>query len=61
MEPTDLEWSFNDSLKNLGVDYVDAFLIHWPIAAERNPDYSVKIGSDGKVQKSLPSSIMQTL
>jgi diketogulonate reductase-like aldo/keto reductase len=23
-------------------------LVHWPIAAERNPDYTVKIGPDGK-------------
>lgn len=48
-EPEDVEWSLKDSLKKLQTDYVDAFLIHWPIAAERNDDYGVKIGSDGKV------------
>lgn len=48
-EPEDVEWSLKDSLKKLQTPYVDAFLIHWPIAAERNPDYFVKIGPDGKV------------
>ncbi|KAE8445817.1 Glycerol 2-dehydrogenase (NADP(+)) [Mollisiaceae sp. DMI_Dod_QoI] len=47
-EPEDVEWSLKDSLKKLQTPYVDAFLIHWPIASEKNPDRSVKIGSDGK-------------
>jgi diketogulonate reductase-like aldo/keto reductase len=55
-KPEDVEWSINDSLKNFQTDYVDCFLIHWPIAAEKNEDYSVKIGSDGKV--SSPSSFV---
>ena len=50
MEPEDVEWSLNDSLRNLGVDYVDAFLIHWPFAVERTEDHRVKLSSDGKVQ-----------
>lgn len=47
--PEDVEWSINDSLKKLGLEYVDLFLIHWPFAAEKNEDRSVKIGPDGKV------------
>ena len=43
-----MEWSLKDSLRRLQTEYVDAFLVHWPIAAERNEDYSVKIGGDGK-------------
>jgi diketogulonate reductase-like aldo/keto reductase len=46
--PEDVEWSLKSSLKKLRVDYVDLFLVHWPIAAERNEDYMPKIGADGK-------------
>lgn len=48
-EPEDVEWSFNESLKNLGVDYVDSFLIHWPFTAEKTDANDVKLGPDGKV------------
>jgi diketogulonate reductase-like aldo/keto reductase len=44
-----VEWSINDSLKKLKLDYIDLFLMHWPIAAERSADYRPKIGPDGKV------------
>jgi len=51
-EPEDLEWSLNDSLRNLGLEYVDCFLVHWPFAAERTEDRRVKLNSDGKVYTS---------
>jgi len=47
-EPEDVKWSLEDSLKNLKTNYVDLFLVHWPIAAERTDDYLPKIGPDGK-------------
>ena len=47
-KPEDVKWSIDDSLRKLGLDYIDLFLIHWPFAAERNADYSVKLGADGK-------------
>ncbi|PNP57357.1 hypothetical protein THARTR1_02354 [Trichoderma harzianum] len=47
-EPEDVKWSAKNSCENLKVDYIDLFLVHWPIAAERNSDMSVKLGSDGK-------------
>ncbi|KAK7731112.1 Glycerol 2-dehydrogenase (NADP(+)) [Cytospora paraplurivora] len=46
--PEDVRWSFNESLKKLRLDYVDLFLVHWPIAAYRNEDYTPKLGPDGK-------------
>ncbi|KAL2173745.1 NADP-dependent oxidoreductase domain-containing protein [Thermothelomyces heterothallicus CBS 202.75] len=46
--PEDVKWSFENSCSKLRVDYIDLFLVHWPIAAEKNDDYSVKIGRDGK-------------
>ena len=54
-EPEDVEWSIRDSLEKLQTPYVDAFLVHWPIAAEKNEDRTVKIGEDGKV--CLPHSL----
>ena len=56
-EPEDVEWSIKNSLERLQTPYVDAFLIHWPIAAERNEDRTVKIGADGKVYPLLSSPI----
>ncbi|KUI74575.1 Glycerol 2-dehydrogenase (NADP(+)) [Cytospora mali] len=46
-QPEDVKWSLNDSLRKLGTDYVDLFLVHWPIAAERTEDYQPKIGANG--------------
>ena len=48
-EPEDVEWSFNKSLENLRVGYVDSFLVHWPFTAEKTEDNQVKLGPDGKV------------
>ncbi|PSS20023.1 hypothetical protein M430DRAFT_100424 [Amorphotheca resinae ATCC 22711] len=47
-KPEDVAWSIKSSLERLQTPYVDAFLVHWPIAAEKNDDYTVKIGPDGK-------------
>ncbi|EEQ85627.1 Glycerol 2-dehydrogenase (NADP(+)) [Blastomyces dermatitidis] len=47
-EKDEVEWSLNDSLKRLKLDYVDLFLIHWPIACESNEKGLPKIGPDGK-------------
>jgi diketogulonate reductase-like aldo/keto reductase len=46
----DVLWSINDSLKRLKLDYVDLFLVHWPIAAEKDGQEKPKIGPDGKVR-----------
>lgn len=56
-EPEDVEWSIKSSLEKLQTPYVDAFLIHWPIASERNEDRTVKIGADGKVSIPFPKSL----
>lgn len=45
----DVLWSFNDSLKNLQLEYIDLFVVHWPIAAEKDGNQKPKIGADGKV------------
>ena len=48
-EPADVKWSLNDSLRMLQMDYVDLFLVHWPIASEKDEKNQVKLGADGKV------------
>lgn len=47
-EPEEVKWSLENSLQNFGLEYVDLFLIHWPIAAEKNEKYMPKLGPDGK-------------
>ena len=47
--PEDVAWSLESSLKKFRLDYMDLFLIHWPIAAEKENQESPKIGPDGKV------------
>ncbi|KAL2798454.1 NADP-dependent oxidoreductase domain-containing protein [Aspergillus keveii] len=44
----DVLWSIEDSLKKLKLDYVDLYLVHWPIAAEKDGQEKPKIGPDGK-------------
>ncbi|KAF2085025.1 Aldo/keto reductase [Saccharata proteae CBS 121410] len=47
-EPEEVEWSLNNSLEKFGLDYIDLFLVHWPIAAEKNEENMPKLGADGK-------------
>lgn len=45
----DVLWSLENSLQKLKTSYVDLFLVHWPIAAEKDGQEKPKIGPDGKV------------
>ncbi|KAH7380076.1 NADP-dependent oxidoreductase domain-containing protein [Pyrenochaeta sp. MPI-SDFR-AT-0127] len=47
-EPEEVKWSLNSSLEKLKMDYVDLFLVHWPIAAEADEKHMPKLGDDGK-------------
>jgi 2,5-diketo-D-gluconate reductase A len=38
-QPDDARQAFEESLKALGVDYLDLFLIHWPLPARYDGDY----------------------
>ncbi|KAJ5899043.1 NADP-dependent oxidoreductase domain-containing protein [Penicillium taxi] len=44
----DVLWSIDNSLKRLGLDYVDLFLVHWPIASEKEDQETPKIDSNGQ-------------
>jgi len=47
-EPDEVKWSLENSLEKLQVDYVDLFLLHWPIAVEKDQKNMPKLGADGK-------------
>lgn len=47
--PDDVEAALNDSLKDLGLDYVDLFLLHWPIAFKRGGTKPFPVDEAGKV------------
>ncbi|KAL4782833.1 NADP-dependent oxidoreductase domain-containing protein [Aspergillus varians] len=45
--PEDVRWSLENSLEKLKTDYVDLFLVHWPIASEKDGQEKPKL-VDGK-------------
>ncbi|KAF2767181.1 Aldo/keto reductase, partial [Teratosphaeria nubilosa] len=47
-EPDEVKWSFNSSLERLKMDYVDLFLVHWPIAAEQDDKHMPKLNENGQ-------------
>lgn len=53
----DVKWSFQNSLDRLGLEYIDLYLVHWPIASEKETQEEPKIGPDGKVcdEVAMPS------
>lgn len=47
-EPEEVKWSLNNSLEKFGLDYVDLFLVHWPIAAEKDEHNMPKLNEKGQ-------------
>lgn len=47
--PDDVEPAIDASLKDLGLDYVDLYLLHYPIAFARNATSPMPMDNDGKM------------
>lgn len=47
-EPEEVMWSLQNSLEKLKVDYVDLFLVHWPIAADKDGNNMPKLNDKGQ-------------
>lgn len=60
-KPADVIPALKDSLSNLGLDYLDLFLIHWPMGYENGGDKSVNFPktADGKIIP-CPSDYLDT-
>lgn len=48
--PDDVHWSLEQSLHRLGMDWVDLFLLHYPIATVKQDQYTEKKNAQGKVR-----------
>ncbi|CAF3954206.1 unnamed protein product [Rotaria sordida] len=48
--PDDVEWALRDSLKKLRLDYVDLYLIHWPVAFKNMPGNTSSQSEDEKTR-----------
>ncbi|KAF1843285.1 Aldo/keto reductase [Cucurbitaria berberidis CBS 394.84] len=46
--PEDVQWSLGESLRKLGLDYVDLYLLHYPVATEKDGQYQQKKDKHGK-------------
>jgi diketogulonate reductase-like aldo/keto reductase len=45
--PEEVKWSLNNSLEKFGLDYIDLFLVHWPIASEKDEHNMPAINAEG--------------
>lgn len=47
-EPDEVKWSLQSSLDRLQLEYIDLFLVHWPIAAEKDDKNMPKLNDKGQ-------------
>lgn len=60
--PDLVEMALDLSLKNLGMDYVDCYLIHQPVVGYPTEDYQIVLNEDGtwKIDEELTSDLSHT-
>ena len=49
LRPSDVAQVFELSLNDLGLDYIDMYLIHMPFSLQRTPDYQIATNENGSV------------
>ena len=49
LRPSDIAQALELSLDNLGLDYIDMYLIHVPFAVQRTPDFEMAQNENGSL------------
>lgn len=57
--PEDVEPTLDDTLIELGVEYLDLYLMHWPVGFDAPPG-QLRAAEDGKVKLNLETSVVDT-
>ncbi len=60
MTPEDVPKLFQRSLDDLGLDYIDLYLVHSPLGVQKNEDGDfIKFDKDGKVRRRIVSRVRE--